>query len=44
MVAMTRNSYIPPVSRLLPMELDTMFCLSATSTEPYEDNGDYEWS
>jgi len=41
---MTQKPYIPPTLRLLSLEFDTVFCVSATTTDPYDDNGDYEWS
>ena len=43
MVAMTRTPYIPPTVKALPLQLDAVFCVSSTTTEPYEDNGDYDW-
>ena len=40
---MTRNPYITPSVKQLDLKFDTVFCVSTTVNEPYEDNGDYEW-
>lgn len=44
MVAMKKNSYIPPSVKELPVQFDELFCLSDVTTNPYEDNGDYDWN
>ena len=41
---MTRIPYISPSMEILPIQLNMELCLLATSTESYEDNGDYNWS
>ena len=40
---MTRFPYIPPTTELLPIRFDSELCVITTSTESYEDNGDYDW-
>lgn len=41
---MTRIPYITPTTEVLPIHLNMELCLLATSTQSYEDNGDYNWS
>ena len=41
---MTRFPYIPPTAEWLPVLSDTGLCVITTSNDPYEDNGDYDWS
>ena len=43
MVAMTRIPYISPSVKLISIRFDAVFCVSTTTTEPFEDYGDYEW-
>ena len=40
---MTRYPYIPPTTELLTVRFDAGLCVIATSNEPYEDDGDYDW-
>lgn len=40
---MTRIPYISPALELLSIRSDTPLCVLVTSTEAYEDYGDYEW-
>ena len=43
MVTMERLPYIPPTTRILPVLYDSLLCQIGASTEPYLDNGDYDW-
>ena len=40
---MERFPYIPPTTKSLLLQLDTVLCVLTTSPDPYEENGDYEW-
>lgn len=40
---MNRLPYLPPVTELLPVGFDNELCVITTSTEPYNDNGNYDW-
>ena len=44
MVVMKKNTYIPPAVRQLPIQSDTVFCVSCITPDPYVDDGDYEWN
>ena len=41
---MTLFPYIPPTTEVLPVRFDTELCVITTRTDPYEDNGDYNWN
>ena len=43
MVTMERLPYIPPTMRVLPVSYESLLCQLAASTDPYHDNGDYDW-
>ena len=36
--------YITPTTRILSVQFDSLFCVITTSNDPYQDNGDYDWS
>jgi hypothetical protein len=42
MVIMERLFYTPPTTEVQPLLLESA-CLIATSNDPYDDNGDYDW-
>ena len=44
MVTMERLPYIPPTMRVLPVSYESLLCQLAASTDPYHDNGDYDWN
>ena len=44
MVTMEQLPYIPPTTRILPVRYESLLCQINASTEPYHDNGDYDWS
>ena len=41
---MTLSPYLPPAVELLPVLFDAGLCVITTSTDPYEDKGDYDWN
>lgn len=46
---MKRIPYITPATKLLPVRFDAPLCrggsgIITTSNDPYEDNGDYDWT
>ena len=41
---MKRIPYITPAVKQLPLQVDEVFCVSRTVTEPFEDDGDYDWN
>ena len=41
---MTRFPYITPTTEQVPVRFDAECCVVNTSTDPYEDNGDYDWN
>ncbi len=41
---MTLYPYLPPTVELLPVRFDAGLCVITTSTDAYEDNGDYDWN
>ena len=43
MVIMEHVPYIPPTTRILPVQFDP-YCVITTSHDPFLDNGEYEWS
>lgn len=43
MVAMEHLSYIPPTTRIIPVRYESLLCQLNASTDPYHDNGDYDW-
>ena len=43
MVNMEHLPYIPPTTRILSVQFDSLFCVITTSNDPYQDNGDYDW-
>ena len=40
---MERAFYIPPTTRVLPVQFDTLLCVIVASHDPYLDNGEYDW-
>ena len=40
---MERFPYIPPTTRVLPVQFDSLLCQIIASNDPYHDNGDYDW-
>ena len=40
---MERFPYIPPMTRVVPVQFDTLLCAIVASNDPYVDNGDYDW-
>ena len=44
MVTMEHLPYIPPLTRISPVSYESLLCQINASTEPYKDNGDYDWS
>jgi len=40
---MKRISYITPAVEIVSVKFDTSLCVLATSPDPYEENGDYDW-
>ncbi len=44
MVAMEHLPYIPPMTRIIPVRYESLLCQLNASTEPFHDNGDYDWS
>ncbi len=43
MVAMEPLPYIPPTTRIIPVRYESLLCQLNASTDPYHDNGDYDW-
>ena len=43
MVAMELLPYIPPTTRIIPVRYESLLCQLNASTDPYHDNGDYDW-
>ena len=41
---MERLPYIPPTMRVQPVSYESLLCQLFASTDPYHDNGDYDWS
>ena len=44
MVTMEHLPYIPPMTRTVPVSYESLLCQINASSEPYKDNGDYDWS
>ena len=44
MVTMEQLPYIPPTTRIIPVHFDSLLCQIIASSDPYKDNGDYDWS
>ena len=44
MVTMERLPYSPPTMRVLPVSYESLLCQILASSEPYKDNGDYDWN
>ena len=44
MVDMEHLPYIPPTTRSIPVRYESLLCQLHASTDPYHDNGDYDWS
>ena len=40
---MERFPYIPPMTRVIPVQFDGLLCGFAASNDPFVDNGDYDW-
>ena len=36
--------YIPPTTRIIPVRYESLLRQLNASTDPYHDNGDYDWS
>ena len=43
MVIMEHLPYIPPTTRIIPVRYESLLCQIIASSEPYHDNGDYDW-
>jgi len=43
MVIMEHLPYIPPKTRVLPVQYDSLLCVIAASYDPFLDNGEYDW-
>lgn len=44
MVTMEHSPYISPTMRVLPVSYESLLCQFFASTDPYHDNGDYDWN
>ena len=44
MVTMEHLPYIPPMTRTVSVSYESLLCQINASSEPYKDNGDYDWS
>lgn len=40
---MEHQLYIPPTTRIVPVCYESLLCQIIASSEPYRDNGDYDW-
>lgn len=40
---MERTPYVAPEVRLLPVQNETAFCASSSTSVPYVDYGDFDW-
>ena len=40
---MEHQLYIPPTTRIVPVSYESLLCQIIASSEPYRDNGDYDW-
>lgn len=36
--------YIPPTTRVQPVQFESLLCAIIASNDAYDDNGDYFWS
>ena len=44
MVTMEHLPYISPSTRVIPVQFDGLLCMRVASSDPFLDNGEYEWS
>ena len=41
---MEHSPYISSTTRVLPVSYESLLCQILASSEPYKDNGDYDWN